>query len=82
MCKAFKTNRLEIGFANANHYDYADRHLEETHAYMSCALFLLKEELRRGNLEELIEEVYNNGYSLPLDKLNEVLERLNEAKII
>lgn len=81
MCKAFNTNRFECSFANANHYDHATLHLEQTHAYVVSALFLIKEELKNKGLEDLRDKVYKAN-PFTLDVIDDVLQQLSDAEVI
>lgn len=83
MCDAFKCSRAGYFFANADHFDNADKHLEETFAVIACALIIKRQEDKQVIIDELINritEVRNNGeYSFEL--LCDIVQRIQDHKI-
>lgn len=81
MLDVFKCKRAELFFANSDHYEGAEKHIEETRAFMLCALLCIKETLIQHGLEDLIQRVGN--VDCPTKKqLDEVLESLSKAGIV
>ncbi len=85
MCEAFDCQRGGYFFINADHYDGATNHLEETASFMLCALILLKK--KKVDKAELINELtdklfdmHQNGYNLSL--MNEILQKAFDNHII
>ena len=85
MCEAFDCQRGGYFFVNADHYDGATNHLEETASFLLCALINMKKKL--PDKIELIDELSNklvdmhqNGYKLSI--MNNILQKAFDNHII
>lgn len=83
MCTAFDSQRWDFSFVNADYYGAGiDKH-PEMKAVMVCALLALSQ--KRPDTKEQLREwakSFDDMASLDWDYLNEILEKLYEAKLV
>jgi fructose-1,6-bisphosphatase len=85
MCDAFNCSRAEYYFANADHFDNAEKHLEETFAFLLCALILVKrqQEDKQVFVDDLINKITDarNSGEYSFELLCEIVQRIHEHNI-
>ncbi len=69
MCDAFECKRAEYPFANADHYDNAKNHIEETRAFLLCGLINLKKK-KTLHQKEIIEQQIKDLIDIPRTNFN------------
>lgn len=83
MCAAFDSKRLDFSFVNADYYNAdIDKH-PEMKAVVVCALLALSQ--KRPDAKEQLREwakSFDEMDSLDWGYLNEILEKLYEAKLV